>query len=249
MSIDDSAEHIMSERITRYREAACDALGNAGWEINSEDELDEALLTLSGQASRKVEVAPSDTDLIGFIDQTLYANRDSSPDVKWRNSEVLRLLEDVRRLATSQPVQVEDERIFAWEEVAKHPAFTQCYPQERPLIVSVIARLDELVSMEQAMNELAPSRLAQQVQVEVTEASVKILAKHMANAASDWNHDDCDDDDHSLEHSNWEAYTGDALRALSAALTPPPAVPAPEVIPGTRAALDGLSIRTGGGDQ
>ena len=87
---------------------------------------------------------------------------------------------------------------------------------------------------------------SQPVQVEVTEASVKILAKHMANAASDWNHDDCDDDDHSLEHSNWEAYTGDALRALSAALTPLPAVPAPEVIPGTRAALDGLSIRTGG---
>ena len=27
--------------------------------------------------------------------------------MKWRNSEVLRLLEDVRRLATSQPVQVE----------------------------------------------------------------------------------------------------------------------------------------------
>ena len=87
-------------------------------------------------------------------------------------------------------------------------------------------------------------RPSQPVQVEVTEASVKILAKHMANAASDWNHDDCDDDDHSLEHSNWEAYTGDALRALSAALTPTPAVPAPEVIPGTRAALDGLSIRT-----
>lgn len=90
---------------------------------------------------------------------------------------------------------------------------------------------------------------SQPVQVEVTEASVKILAKHMANAASDWNHDDCDDDDHSLEHSNWEAYTGDALRALSAALTPPPAVPVPEVIPGTRAVLDGLGIRTGGGDQ
>ena len=86
-------------------------------------------------------------------------------------------------------------------------------------------------------------RPSQPVQVEVTEASVKILAKHMANAASDWNHDDCDDDDHSLEHSNWEAYTGDALRALSAALTPPPAVPAPKVIPGTRAALDGLGIR------
>jgi hypothetical protein len=52
---DERDERIMSERITRYRGAACDALGEEGWEINSEDELDEALLTLAGQASRKVE--------------------------------------------------------------------------------------------------------------------------------------------------------------------------------------------------
>lgn len=64
----------------------------------------------------------------------------------------------------------------------------------------------------------AVSRASQPVQVEVTEASVTVLAKYMANVASDWNHNDCGDDDHPLEHSNWEAYTDDARRALVAAL-------------------------------
>lgn len=53
------------------------------------------------------------------------------------------------------------------------------------------------------------------VQVEVTEQAVVTLAKHMANVASDWT-DICDDDDHPLEHSNWEAYTDDARAALAA---------------------------------
>jgi len=55
-------EQIMSERITRYREAACDALGGAGWEINSEDELDEALLTLAGHSSCTVEAVTVPTE-------------------------------------------------------------------------------------------------------------------------------------------------------------------------------------------
>lgn len=55
---------------------------------------------------------------------------------------------------------------------------------------------------------------AEPVQVEVTEQAVVTLAKHMANVASDWT-DVCGDDDHPLGHSNWEAYTGDARRALA----------------------------------
>lgn len=38
----------------------------------------------------------SASDTVGFIDQTIYANEDSSPDVSWKNSEVLELLGDIR---------------------------------------------------------------------------------------------------------------------------------------------------------
>ena len=35
-------------------------------------------------------------DAIGFIDQTIYANDDSRPDLHWRNDEVLELLGEIR---------------------------------------------------------------------------------------------------------------------------------------------------------
>lgn len=217
--------------------------------------------TENKQASRKPEAAPakpvSDTDRCnaalsirgaGYrcdlaVDHQGWAHSSRSADSIWADASV-------RDTTPPQPVQVEDERIFAWEEVVKHPAFTQCYPQERPLIVSVIARLDELVSMEQTMNELAPSRLAQQVQIEVTNEMVE-RAAHAIFAE-----EQCDRRQKStpeLLDENWRGrlserdqneYRSMARAALEAALTPITAVPVPEVIPGTRAALDGLSIRT-----
>ena len=51
--------------------------------------------------------------------------------------------------------------------------------------------------------------------VEVTEAMAEAVARIIANAACDWI-DRCDDDDHPLGHSNWEAYMDDARTALRA---------------------------------
>jgi len=111
MSIEDEAhtERIMSERIARYREAACDALGGAGWEINSEDELDEALQALVGQASRKVEAAPSDTELGALLARWDDMER---PD-GWNAGDehhLADLLITALRSA-SQPVEVTDEMV------------------------------------------------------------------------------------------------------------------------------------------
>ena len=35
---------------------------------------------------------------LGFIDQTIYANDDSRPDLKWSNAEVMELLNDIRSM-------------------------------------------------------------------------------------------------------------------------------------------------------
>lgn len=58
----------------------------------------------------------------------------------------------------------------------------------------------------------------------ITKEMIEMLAKRMADTASDWLHNDCGDDEHGLEHSNWEAYTEDAEHALEAvfALLPEP---------------------------
>ena len=60
------------------------------------------------------------------------------------------------RQATREPSET-DERIQAWETIAKHPIFAPCYPEERPLIESVVDRLDRLADLEQTVNELAPA--------------------------------------------------------------------------------------------
>lgn len=52
----------------------------------------------------------------------------------------------------------------------------------------------------------------------ITKEMIEMLAKRMADTASDWLHNDCGDDEHGLEHSNWEAYTEDAKHALEAVL-------------------------------
>ena len=72
-------EQIMSERIARYREAACDALGGAGWEINSEDELDEALLTLAGHSSGTVESVTAPTE----PEHWLFSHRQRAAEADW----------------------------------------------------------------------------------------------------------------------------------------------------------------------
>lgn len=46
-------------------------------------------------------------DALGFIDQTVYANEDNSHRVKWRNSEVLELLAEIRAKLTASPANVE----------------------------------------------------------------------------------------------------------------------------------------------
>ena len=50
-----------------------------------------------------------------------------------------------------------DERVLAWEQVAKHVALKQCYDEERPLLPAVLDRLTNLFDLEQTVNELAPA--------------------------------------------------------------------------------------------
>ena len=69
-----------------------------------------------------------------------------------------RLLGEVDRLSAEQ-----DERIQAWEAIAAHAAFADCYQEERPLLESVIDRIDALVSTEEAVVELAPSSLQAEI--------------------------------------------------------------------------------------
>lgn len=38
-----------------------------------------------------------------------------------------------------------DERIDAWQQIATHPIFKRAYDEERPLIVSIIEMLDDLL--------------------------------------------------------------------------------------------------------
>jgi hypothetical protein len=45
--------------------------------------------------------------------------------------------------------------------------------------------------------------------------AVQNVARIIAAAASDWNHNDCGDDDHHLGHSNWGAYIDDARAAFA----------------------------------
>lgn len=40
----------------------------------------------------------------------------------------------------------QDERVVAWEAVAKHPLFVRCYDEERPLLHSMLDLLDSLSS-------------------------------------------------------------------------------------------------------
>ena len=57
----------------------------------------------------------------------------------------------------------QDERIQAWEAIAAHAAFADCYQEERPLLESVIDRIDALVSTEEAVVELSPSSLQAEI--------------------------------------------------------------------------------------
>ena len=54
--------------------------------------------------------------------------------------------------------QVEsDERIQAWERLIQHPVWRSCFEEERPLIDSVMERIDNLAELEMTVNELAPA--------------------------------------------------------------------------------------------
>jgi len=54
--------------------------------------------------------------------------------------------------------QVEsDERIQAWERLIQHPVWRCCFEEERPLIDSVMERIDNLAELEMTVNELAPA--------------------------------------------------------------------------------------------
>lgn len=119
----------------------------------------------------------------------------------------------------------------AWED-SNDPsrlaeAIVKFWPQSAVVAAPSDAQVDEAIDIlndpqyeyaAMAMREIlrrAMRGTSQLVQVEVTEQAVVTLAKYMANVASDWT-DICDDDDHPLEHSNWEAYTDDARAALAA---------------------------------
>lgn len=50
-----------------------------------------------------------------------------------------------------------DERIQAWERLIQHPVWRSCFEEERPLIDSVMERIDKLAELEMTVNELAPA--------------------------------------------------------------------------------------------
>lgn len=72
--------------------------------------LDNDAQALDGQPGRNNHVAATRAaverllalhDALGFIDQTVYANEDSRPDLKWTNAEVLELLGEIRGKLTA----------------------------------------------------------------------------------------------------------------------------------------------------
>ena len=95
-----------------------------------------------------------------------------------------RLLGEVDRLSAEQ-----DERIQAWEAIAAHAAFADCYQEERPLLESVIDRIDALVSTSEAVVELAPSSLQAEIdRMNATIDRVQALAEKMQNEhGQSWN--------------------------------------------------------------
>lgn len=73
--------------------------------------IDTDVAAMDGQPGRNNHVAATRSaavrllalhDALGFIDQTVYANEDSSPRVKWRNGEVLELLAEIRHRLTAR---------------------------------------------------------------------------------------------------------------------------------------------------
>lgn len=71
----------------------------------------------------------------------------------------------------SEPSNCEsDERVQAWEQIAKHSIFRRCYDDERPLITSILARLDTLKDLEETVNELAPAPRMEPSQAQVIAA-------------------------------------------------------------------------------
>lgn len=81
------------------------------------------------------------------------------------SATVIKMLRDSADalVPVSPPAEVaeDDERIIAWERVAVHEAFNSCYGKNRPLIESVVSRLNDLVEMEQTVNELTPTSPAE----------------------------------------------------------------------------------------
>lgn len=61
-------------------------------------------------AARLREAEAGNNDALGFIDQTVYANDDNRPDLKWTNTEVLELLGVIRdKLAAPADVDGRDQ--------------------------------------------------------------------------------------------------------------------------------------------
>lgn len=52
----------------------------------------------------------------------------------------------------------EDERVLAWERIAKHPFFVPCYDAEEPLIDAMLHRLDTVAEQQGVMT---PDQLAE----------------------------------------------------------------------------------------
>lgn len=58
---------------------------------------------------------------------------------------------------------------------------------------------------------------AEMVYPQLSDGAVEVMAKHIAQAASDWTDVERGEHEHTLECTNWEAYREDARAALRAA--------------------------------
>lgn len=92
----------------------------------------------------------------------------------------------------------EDERVQAWDRLVNHPAWSPCFPEERPLIDSMMGRLDGLVEAEKAHRQMPD------ITDEMVERAHRSLISH---------------------HGYGRILRSQVREALTAALTEPPARP------------------------
>ena len=78
-------------------------------------------------------------------------------------------LRDLRASEQHAEKAEDDERLRAWDRIARHPFFVNCYPEERPLIDSMVDRLDRA---KEALHRQTIREYQESLSVEVAQAAL-----------------------------------------------------------------------------